>query len=667
MTGSNKYKYYVQHDGTNWVAVTLVKPAVISGKKDSQSYRYARKSSVWKMIRYENGSAYDALKALIAHPSLLANEILVKCELWDAWTTLTEVVYQGYIPISGISINEDNGVLEITPSEKSDYDWYDQHKGDKVDVYNSVIGTYEKLGYLITTTTEEYYIPDSMTYFIPNGFFDAGQVKPALWVAGTSYVTGWYTNSWCRTIDGSVWHCIQNNTSSTANFPPSVNWEYMGSHATFVAHAVRQTCDLPFWNGSDTFIQGNDDYELGFPAVTTEDNTKNNLPRHKWYYALETQQTGYMVLCGTTIPGLNVVSTGANHGMLDILQHLLQIDNYQPGVQFTEGSGLTFHSLFFSEATNPVSGTANKFTNPRLVHNRVMKGIQDIETSGEMTLDNLLRDLCETLQLGWSIIGTDFYIEHVDYFENGFSYTVPPVVYTDLTNTTNYPLKYQVVHDPDGSESDNDYKFSLSDCPEKETFSFPDGYDYNGQIKYDSKFAKKGEALEHNVSTFMTDFAYVIAYRIDSVDDSWCLIAAGEPTLNNTGIVWRRTTGIRWVQGPITVLGVAYTDPPYFRRNETDYPNGDLMWNNILKDWWVMFPIFQTGGINGATSSTFDAVEKRYKRIKKQREIRFPRLGAGAFDPYKLITTNVGDGRIETFEIDTDTDFIKVELLYEES
>lgn len=668
MTGSNKYKYYIQYDGTNWAAVRLVKPAVISGKKDSQSYRYAQKSTPWKMTRSENATIYDVLKVKFASPSLLANEILVKIELWDAWTALTAVVYQGYIPISGVSINEDNGVMELTPSEKSDYDWYDQHKGDKVDVYNSVVGTYEKLGYQITTTTEEYWVPFGEGYYDPTGFYsEPGSV--GVYSQTVTYVIGYTQLSWAH-HNGILYHCIAANSSTNVHIPgeqgSQAYWKVMqdnSGHNIQVNHVSRQVCDLPYYGGF-TYFQGDGLYEVGFPAVTIADSQVTNAPRHRWFYGTNTPSIGYMVLCGTTTPGLNVVSTGANHGMLDILGHLFQINNYQPGIQFLTGSGLTLSSQFFTDTTNPITGVANKFTNTRLVHNRVLKGIQDIETTGEMTLEAYLRDLCETFQLGWSIVGTTLYLEHVDFFENGFSYTVPSAVYTDLTG---YAAKFQTVHDADGTPSDHDFKFQLTDCPEKETFSFPDGYDYNGLIRYDTKFAKKGEVLEHNVSTFMTDFAYVIAYRVDSIDDSWCLIAAGEPTQNNTGIVYRRTTGIRWVQGPVTIAGVAYTDPPYFRRNETDYPNGDMMWNNLLKDWWTLYPIFKVGGVNGASSSTFDPAEHRYKRIKKQREIRFPRLQSGAFDPYKLITTNVGDGRIETFEIDTDTDFIKVELLYEES
>jgi hypothetical protein len=668
ITGSNKYKFLIQHDGTNWIPVGLVKSPVISAKKDEKSFRWARKSSTWKMVRYENATVYDALKTKITTPSLLANEILVKIELWDNWTTLTETVYQGYVPISGIAINEDNGVLELTPTEKSDYDWYDQHKGDKHDVYNEVVGTIQPLTYQVTTTLEEYLIPNATAPFVPTGF-DSEPASISQYDAALSYVIGYYRLSWAA-VGSSIYHCISPNSPSNPHKPGTAGagayWELLTTeHTDLVDRVFRQVGDLPFTGnfGAETSvvesIQGNGVYDIGFPIVTEYIAGATNCPKNRWYYESSAVNTFTMTLCGVTVKTHHVVSTGANHKLMfetapnvSILEHLL-------GASMGVASHYTPQSTYFTAATNPLSLAANKLTNLRLVHNRVVKGIQDTDTSGEMTLEGLLNDICETFQCGWSITGTTLQIEHVEYFENGLTY--PPHsadIYTDLTNHTTYPLKWQIIDDIDGTSTDKEYKFSLTDCPETETFIFPDGYDYNGQIKYDSKFVKKGEVLEHNISTYMTDFAYVIAYRTDSIDDSWCLIAC-----DNTGLLHRRTTGLRWVQTPITVLGVAYTNPPYFRRNETNYPNGDLMWDNLLNDWWDYQCIFSTGQINGRTPSvSFNS----HKRIKKQREIRFPRLAAGAFDPTKLITTNAGNGRVETFEIDTDTDFIKVELLYEE-
>ena len=658
MTGADKYKYAIQHDGTNWVTVRLVKPLVISGGRDKYAYNFTRKSSAWKFVKYENAQLYADLLAYSAAPSDLSNDIVVRCQLYDDYATLTETVYMGYVPLSGLKINEDTGVIELTPTEKSDLIWYEQHKNDKVDVYNAVVGSTDgSLSYNITTVTEEYYLPDAEGYFVPKTFGEES-ASVASWSSTTAYVTGWTSGSWCRK-NGVVYHCIQAHTDHDPRLPSSTAyWEFFldggGDPTNLVKRVYREVADLPFYNGSD-YVQGDGVYETGFPNVTIENPYATNAPVYKWVYADNATQTGTMILCGTTTASNYVVSTGQNHSMLNILKHLWKID--YGSVQHEEPSGLILVSQFLTSATNPVTSAASTTNNLRLIHNRVLKGIQDLDTTGEMTLEAFMRDLCETFQLAWYIDGNVLYIEHIIYFRNGMSYTVPIATYTDLTL---YANKWQVVNDMDGSESDNEYSFAVTDSCEKETFKFPDGYDYDGQIKYPSKFAIKGEVIEHNISTFMTDFAYVIAFRIDSSDDSWCLISA-QPANAGTSVINRRNVNLRWVQCPYYVLGTTQTE--YFRRVEANYPNGDMLWDNLLFDWWVYETVFDKGSINGrSTTSTF------YPRaIYKQREIRFPRLQSGAFDPYKLIKTNMGDGVVDSFEIYTDTDFIKVELLYEES
>jgi len=669
--GLNKYKYFISLDGgVMYRQVTLVKPILVSGKKEDTSFRYSLKTSPWKMVRYENTFVYDHFIVLLVSPSTLLNEIIVKCELWDDWENFTKIIYIGYVPLSGIAVNQDNGTIEITPSERSDYDWYDQHKNDKHDIYNEINGTYESLSYHVDTVTEEYWVYGSEDYLCPEGFAEE-MISGIPFDAGKDYVPLWTEDSWC-TYALQLYHCV---SPTNGNLPTDTDyWELIdelhGGPIRRIRHIFRETSDLPFYDQHDVaglFTQGNGYFQPGFPVVTAlnpgwPDIDYTNLVSTRWSATTDMHGNDDMVLCGSPSPALNKVSTGPNHSVIHVLKHMLQI-NYEE-MTFLDGSGLTISSDFLTSATDPIKGGTNHYCNLRLVHNRSIKGIQDIETKGEMTLEQLIRDLCESLQLSWCIIDTTLYIEHINFFVNGFTYTGTQTIYTDLTDQTKYPVKYQVVTDPDGTSSDREHKYVLTDCPEKEIFHFPDGYDYDGQIRYDSKFVKKGGELKHDISVFMTDFAYVLGYRMDSLDDCWCLIAAGV-SADGTALIWRRATGLRWVQSPI------YLSNNFFRRTESvavtgfNYPNGDLQWNNILNDLWDYQTIFQTGAINGCYPSvTFN---EPFKRIKQQRELRFPRVESGEFNPYNLITTNIGDGQVESFEIDTDTDFIKVQLLYEES
>lgn len=645
--GSDKYRYSISVDSElTWTAVTLVKPILISGKRDKASYNYVRKSTVWQLVRFENEIIYDAIKLMIHAPSTEAHQIILKCELYEDCVTLTEISYKGFVPLTGVVIREDNGALEMTPTEKTATEWMDAHKSDVHDIYREVPGYVQPTTYHIDTIEESYYIPQSVTYSAPNTFLIDVGTSLAAWYNYIDYGTEpvWGYNNWVQHtgLSGSkAYHCIVANGPTLGVYEPGVTpgWEDYWDEFNFANKVYRQICDLPFYAGGHAYIHGNGLFEEGFPAVTVPNTNAGNADQTRWYYPTGSTESGDMTLAGILSAGNTVVSTGPVQKLTNVFTLLLT------------GSGLTLVSQFFNDATNPVTTNPNHLNYLKFVHNRVVKNIQGYDTKGEMTLDGLLKDLCETFRLSWAIIGTNFYIEHINFFENGFSYSGTPGIYADLTDQSTYKLKYQTIYDIDGSESDNEFKFTLSDAPEKELFHFVDGYDYDGQIKYDSAFAKKGTDLKHNTSLFMTDFSYLLCSPVLSFNDAFCLIAC-----DSSGLIYRRTAKLRWLQANITINEI-------YRRTETDFPNGDLQWQNLLNDFWDYLTIFKTGAINGKYPSvTFNSSQK----IVTQRDIRFPRL-SGAYDAYKLITTNFGNGRVESFELDTNTDFIKVVLVYEES
>lgn len=672
MIGSDKYKTFIAIDAfeynpigspgpytdqPRWFSIKLTKQPIISSKLQYRPFRYARKSTNWKFTRYENPYIYDQIKTAVHAPSTFGKEIRVKLELWDDYATLTSTEYLGYIPLSGIFINEDNGVIELTPVEiASGYDWYEEHKNDKHDIYNELTGT-EVLKYHVETIIEEYYVPydyvpfPTRQYYLPRQFNSAEYVVPE-YDQVTDYVTGYAQKSWCQHF-GFRWHCIKaNGPGSTLIVPgyPGADeyWVKPDPYGDSVWRVWRYICDMPFDTVTAHYIHGNGIFQTGFPSCTDDNADAYNCEPYRWYSLIVTGvETGDMYL---TIQGFkpDVLSCAKNHKLLTVINHMIT------------DSGLVVSSQFFQSATNPVTGYANALTNIRIIQNEIIKGISDESTSGEITLEELLNDICELFQLSWHMDSSYLYIEHLNFYQNGLSYTVPATVYTDLTA---YATKYQTVHDPDGTESDNVFRFSLTDCPAKELFKFIENgsYDYDGQIVYDSKFVKKSETVEHNISKFVTDLNFLLAWPGEGNDDFYCLIAA-----DSSNVIIRRSTGLRWTQGD------AVTANP-FLRHETEYewpywnyPNGDLQWNNLLNDFYNYQRPFTKGAINGYYPPRYFDYDWSQK-IKKQREIKFPRLEAGAFDPYKLITTNMGNGQVETFEIDSDTDWIKVELLYEES
>lgn len=655
MRFGDKYKFAISTNGTDYRYVTLAKPITISGEREKETYRFARKTSEWKIVRYENNDAYNELIAKISAPNTLDEEIMCRVELYDDYSALTEYPYEGYVLLNGISVDEDNGVIEFTPEEKSIYAWYDEHKTDKLEIINVVYGNLP-LKYDVTTVTEAYYLPHGIGYVTPTGFGTAiATIKG--YDKSTYYIGGYTSTSWSRN-NGFLWHCVLDNGPGDLHEPTDNDdyWERIlddtGHYVNIVDKVYRQLSDLPLTdNSGNEYIHGNGLFEVGFPSVLSQfsDSSYGNAYQNRYSFPslsvvtkTETFDPGTYTLLGGCFKlydpsGPNATATNS------VMDHLLK------------GSGLIVQSHFFEDANNPVTGTTNKFNNLRLAHGRFIKGIMDYSTSCEVGLEELLKDLCNTFNLMWYISGSNLIIEHVMYFVNGFSYSPATTVYTDLTNATTYPYKWQVIYEIDGSGSDKDYKFVI-DSVQKEIFHFNDGYDYDGEIWYDSKFALKGEKNERKISSFITDFAYLLYNRSETIDDTLCLIAC-----ESDGTIYRRATGLRWVKNATTDAGRGFIKTESLAVTGFDFPNGDLMWHNLLNDFWKHNALFLNGRINNQASPTTFTTQKR---IKKQREIKFPRLESGAFNPYALITTNLGDGEVSEYEIDTDTDFIKVTLMY---
>ena len=646
MRGSDKYRFLIAVDGTNYVAVTLAKPVIISGDKSGNCSDFRRKSTEWKFLKHENEYLYKALISLLTDPAAVATLVRVKVDLYDNWDTFTSTEYLGYVTLGGVKINEDTGVIEVSPTEISYYEWYDQHKDDKHDIYSEVPKWGQPITYDITTETEQYFIPTGVGFSAPQGFSSHVGAALAQYSPSVDYTTGYKHENWVRHTGSNgnrAYRCIVDNGPSSTVVIPGVSYDWMDywEECNVVTRVYRETADLPFYASGHSYIHGNGIFEEGFPAVTTPNPEASNCNQNRYYYLAASTESGTMTVCGTLLTGNTVNSTGPYHdlaGTGGVLSKML------------EGSGLTLVSEFFQSATNPVTGESpNPYRYLKLIHNQVVKDTHDYSTTGELTLEQLITDLCNTFQLQWCIDGTSLIIEHYSYFARGKSYTGTPVVYADLTDKTKYKPRYQIIFDLDGSESDNEYSFTQTEAPQKELFNFRDGYDYDGEILYDSAFCKKDSKEERNIASFMTDLAWLYYYKESSIDDCYCLAVT-----DSTGKVLRKSTGLRWRKGNV-YYNVNYT------LTEASFPNGYLMWDNLLKDFWTVNNYFSLCHINGEFSAR---TVTDTKKLKKQRDIRFPRLESGALDPFKLITTNLGDGIIESFDIDTDTDFINVNLAY---
>jgi hypothetical protein len=654
---ANKYRYWISFDGgTNYNEVKLVKPPVLKYSKEAGQYGHRVRSTEWKFVYHENKTLFGTLITKLATISTDEQKLKVKACLYETFSTLTETPYEGYVPLAGLKINEGDGVVRFSPVEDGVYSWYDQHKAEVHDLINEVTHA-NTITYDVTSHTIEYWL-DGDTGLSYVGFeqYQADPLTIADWGTDTQYYNsnlpylnyglgqwvkhgqGWFYPQGDPPIYGWKHYYCKANHFSGPNTEPGIgaHWQDVWhGPVRFVSHMISQESDLPMSHTIDGLLikstHGNGSFLPNWPQYPPMDGSskipeggENNHATSKYFIAHD-----------QPITSTETLLANGNILFADVFSHLLT------------GSGLTFVSQFLTEVTNPVTGLTNKLINLRLIHNAFLKGIDVTDVKGEITLENFINGLCETFNLGWYISGSQLIIEHVKYFENGFQYVGSPTVGIDLTNQTTYPLKWQAIFDRDGGTTDKSYDYFSGSIPEKEIYKFMDGYDYNGQIKYISAYAKKGETKDHTISSFMTDFSFLLFFPADTISEMYSLIAC-----DGTGKILKRNTRLRWIQGN------AYSEAPYLKYR-SNFNNGDLQWDNVLVDFHTYNRYFTKGNINGRyTATTFNSQAE----IKKQAPIIFPRLAA--FNPLNLIKTNLGDGRIDTAELDTDTDFIKVTLLY---
>lgn len=307
--------------------------------------------------------------------------------------------------------------------------------------------------------------------------------------------------------------------------------------------------------------------------------------------------------------------------MIDILEYLFNTAPSNP-------SGFTISGDMLTNATNPItSDNPNPIRYEMFIYTKYLKGTNDYDTVCEITLDEVM-DYLESKNIYYYIDSGNIYFKHIS--------EVPFSADIDLTDTATYLPKYQVLQDINGDQTDNEFEYD-NDLPIKEIFEWAAGYDKDGYISYSNILADPAKENNKKYGRFMGDFAQAINNKDELPDDAYLVIS----TYLDSGTYY------------------IITEDTYI--NDTLYvglPNGCNNWWNILNAYHKHNRPFKAGTIDGVATDFLSL-----RRIKKQKELRFPQLET--LDNTKLITTNLGDGEIDSAEQDLDTDFINVELIYE--
>lgn len=739
--------YFISFDaGSTWHRLKLITMPKISYTKESGQYYFVKKTDSWKFNKSENSIAYDILKSLLSDVSLVYYEILVKIDVYSNFTDYDFSEFVGYVPLSGLRMDESTGVVFIDPTTKDLYSWLDTYGETKIpwkDI-TSDVSSLNSVGYSVLSQSNLIFSnwKQSITFspIAPGGYIECSEL-PDVWDGNgrhyhaISTYTGTNPNShtgygdgrsFCMTyVNGNphVFCCIHTHTSYPGGQPIvgqyTGEWVEVGMNGSYIngftyRSYIQQQTRVPV----PGYVSGDGTYDTGFPYITEILEYSTNCDTGTYYHK-------------GLFPETKTWNYGQNFMELkSLLSYFLTTTRNS-----IQASGMSVVSDFFTLATNPLSGASpNPFSNINVSPTgyvmpgvgmsmgevievsmksvgsgystgdivRVVQGtnqscyLQVSETSpsggivsvsimevgygytdgsnlvvsggsgsggrvnvtvfkyqdltSEYCLKEILTDICSTFDCFYYINNSnELVIEHQKFFENQFSYSGGSYASIDLTNKSTYPVRWQTIEDADGTASDASYGWNGIRIPKFEKFNYQQSNMPYAMIEYESPLAVSSDTENHDVQLFSGDLE-LMGRTPDKHSDSGMIIIC----CDSNNYVIKRDAVIE----DILV---------------SDVMNGDLYWDNLLNDYWKYYRYFKSGYVNRGTTYTIVFHEKTLyesrgiktftqRRLKTQRQISLPCLAQ--FDPYGLVKTNMGNGLIKEAELDTDTDFIKVTLMY---
>ena len=311
--------------------------------------------------------------------------------------------------------------------------------------------------------------------------------------------------------------------------------------------------------------------------------------------------------------------------------------------EITKGShnGICFYdepkySHFLYDTFNPL--TAERM--PRLFlsqKSNILAGeYEQPAQKAVITLRQILDMLRDAFRCYWWIDWDDeegmraLHIEHISYFMRGGSYSSAPKVGIDLT---------QLVNPRNGkawSYGTGKVAYSKDELPEHYEFKWMDdttSYFEGNPIEIESKYVKSGEIESITIDKFNSDLDYMLLNPSASEKDGFALIGAME-------------SNGKWK--------VPYYNPYGTMRDDIILQNGHLSFFALQAFYLYDMPAWNIK-VNGEKRTSID--------IKKSmtQDVICPNT---EFNTQELVRTEVGDGQIESAEMNLSTQMLEISLVF---
>ena len=258
------------------------------------------------------------------------------------------------------------------------------------------------------------------------------------------------------------------------------------------------------------------------------------------------------------------------------------------------GCGLTLKSDFLQSDINPVTGTNNRLQFLQLNNCSDIKDAQSSEpaTILNMNFGDLLDALTNLFNCHWFVDGEYFRIEHLSFFENGYSYSASSQPEYDLTTNID-----KSTGKPELIASDK-YSYNVENICSREKWTNinPVYYDFqNLQVYYD---INSDNAEKVYATSFITDLGGVLNFPSEYAN-SGCVIVAIEQVV--VDLVSGET---KWIV--VDEVGV---------RSGFMVTNGHLCPANLFTNYWQHGRVLESGEFLNEQKIYASAINKRSQTI----------------------------------------------------
>ncbi len=326
----------------------------------------------------------------------------------------------------------------------------------------------------------------------------------------------------------------------------------------------------------------------------------------------------------------------------------------------TDMAGMTFSSLFFNNATNYVTGEANKLMNTLIEQRSDTKDpdATNKATEGKISMNDLMKDLQAMFDVMWYVDDAgDFRIEHRKFFYNGLKISGNKTVGIDLTSDSKYLDPYSdklYIEDTQkfSGQAERPIKSESIKFTDQETYEWWDSIYHLDYDVIDYEQAKK----EHNVTKFSTDISKAIN-NPDAIEDEGFFMFNCEPESGGTAEIIARERD--------------YTNPL-----TQSYPNAGFSVKWLLHDYYEYGRSNKSGVLAMTTGSTTPSAYSVIASlpIYIQKDIIFLLNDDDSININEYIATylvkydgskDTVNGNIVKIEHDLYDDYIKVSLGFE--